>query len=119
MDHKDLDAWRQAMILVEEVYKITSKFPKHEQYGLISQVRRAAVSIPSNLSEGAARNGNKEFHNFLGISLGSLAELETQMIIAGRLDYADVSGVLALLSRVRALLIGLRRRIQGTYTQAI
>ena len=111
MDHKDLDAWKQAMNLVEEVYKVTSGFPKQEQYGLSSQVRRAAVSVPSNLSEGAARNGSKEFHNLLGISLGSLAELETQMIIAGRLKYADVSELLALVSRVRALLIGLRRSI--------
>ena len=74
MDHKDLEAWKQAICLVEEVYKISATFPKQETYGLTSQTRRAAVSIPSNISEGAARNGRKEYSNFLGISLGSLAE---------------------------------------------
>ena len=111
MDHKELDAWKQAMNLVEEVYKLSSTFPKQELYGLTSQVRRAAVSIPSNISEGAARNGNKEFNNFLGISLGSLAEVETQMIIAERLGYVGVSDVLPLVGRVRALILGLRRHV--------
>jgi len=112
MDHKDLDAWKQAMRLVEEVYRVSSRFPKQETYGLTSQVRRAAVSVPSNLSEGAARNGNKEFINFLGISLGSLAEVETQLIIASRLGYADVSVLLSLVSRVRALMIALRKYLK-------
>ena len=96
------------MQLVEDVYKVSANFPKQEIYGLTSQMRRAAVSVPSNLSEGAARNGDKEFINFLGISLGSLAEVETQLIIASRLGYADVSVLLTLVSRVRALIIALR-----------
>lgn len=75
MNHKDMKAWNLSMQLVEEVYKVSSDFPKQEMYGLTSQVRRAVVSVPSNLSEGAARNGNREFINFLGVSLGSLAEL--------------------------------------------
>jgi len=112
MDHKELDAWKQAIQLVEEVYKVSSGFPKQETYGLTSQVRRAAVSVPSNLSEGAARNGDKEFINFLGISLGSLAEVETQLIIASRLGYADVSVLLSLVSRVRALIIALRKYLK-------
>ncbi len=66
MDHKDLEAWKQAVCLVEEIYKISATFPKQETYGLTSQLRRAAVSIPSNISEGAARNGRKEYSNFLG-----------------------------------------------------
>ena len=85
MDHKNLTAWKQAMTLVEQVYTVTTRFPAQETYGLTSQMRRAAVSVPSNLSEGAARNGHREYINFPGISLGSLAELETQAIIASRL----------------------------------
>jgi four helix bundle protein len=108
MDHKDLEAWKESMRLVEEVYKISAQFPKQELYGLTSQIRRAAVSIPSNLSEGAARNGNKEYINFLGISLGSLAEVETQLIIASRLGYADVSVMLARVQKIRALFLALR-----------
>ena len=102
MDHKDLEAWKQSMFLVEQVYKASAKFPAPETYGLTSQVRRAAVSIPSNLSEGAARNGSREYINFPGISPGSLAELETQLIIASRLDYADMSELLTTLNHVRS-----------------
>ncbi|MGB5440641.1 MAG: four helix bundle protein [Gammaproteobacteria bacterium] len=112
MDHKDLEAWKQAICLVEEVYKISANFPRHEMYGLTSQARRAAVSIPSNISEGAARNGSKEYNNFLGIALGSLAELETQLIIASRLNYADVKSQLVAVTHVRSLIIGLRNYIQ-------
>ena len=112
MDHKNLEAWKQAICLVEEVYKISATFPKQETYGLTSQLRRAAVSIPSNISEGAARNGRKEYSNFLGISLGSLAELETQLIIASRLGYADVKKQLTMIGHVRSLIIGLRNHVQ-------
>ena len=72
--HKDLDAWKESMSLVEEVYKLTESFPKEEIFGLTSQMRRAATSIPSNIAEGAARNSEKEFIQFLHVSLGSLAE---------------------------------------------
>jgi four helix bundle protein len=109
MNHKELDAWNLSMQLVEEVYKVSSSFPKQEMYGMTSQIRRAVVSVPSNLSEGAARNSNKEFINFLGVSLGSLAEVETQLLIASRLGYADINELLPLLGRVRALIIALKR----------
>jgi four helix bundle protein len=114
MDHKHLEAWRQAMLLVEQVYKASARFPTHEVYGLISQMRRAAVSVPSNLSEGAGRNGSREYINFLGISLGSLAELETQSIIASRLGYADTADILNSINQVRALLIGLRNHLKSS-----
>jgi four helix bundle protein len=78
MDHKDLDVWKKSMNLVVLIYDITSKFPSDERFGLTSQMRRAAVSIPSNIAEGAARKGDKEFIQFLMIALGSLSELETQ-----------------------------------------
>jgi len=116
MNHKDLEAWKQAMCLVEDVYKVSARFPKQEIYGLTSQIRRAAVSVPSNLSEGAARNGRKEFSNFLGISLGSLAEVETQLIIASRLNYAEVTELLSSVGHVRSLILGLRNHVQNGMT---
>ena len=85
--HKDLDVWKRSMDLVFQVYKTTETFPKHEQYALTSQLRRAAVSIPSNIAEGAGRKNRKEFIQFLYVALGSLAELDTPLIIAGKLGY--------------------------------
>jgi four helix bundle protein len=87
--HKDLDVWKLSMNLVEMIYELTKSFPKEEQYGLKSQMRRSAVSVPSNISEGAARKGNKEYIQFLYIALGSLSELETQLLISIRLKYCD------------------------------
>jgi len=85
--HKDLDIWKNSIQLVSELYKITETFPKSEIFGLSSQVRRAAVSIPSNIAEGAARSHDKEFVQFLYIALGSLSELETQLIISENLGF--------------------------------
>jgi len=85
--HKDLDAWKNAIALVTDIYKITKDFPSDEKYGLTSQIRRSAVSIPSNIAEGAGRNHDKEFIQFLYIALGSLSELETQMIISCNLGF--------------------------------
>ncbi len=83
--HKDLEVWKNSIAFVTDIYNITSKFPKNELYGLISQINRSAVSIPSNIAEGAARNHHKEFIQFLYISLGSLSEIETQLIISNNL----------------------------------
>lgn len=85
--HKDLDAWKTSVEFVTRIYKITEIFPKSEEFGLKNQLRRASVSIPSNIAEGAARNHTKEFIQFLYISLGSLSEVETQLIIAHNLNY--------------------------------
>ncbi len=85
--HHELRAWQDAISLVKDIYQITASFPKEEIYALTSQMRRAAVSIPSNIAEGAARTGDKEFLQFLSISRGSLSELETQLIIAKELGY--------------------------------
>jgi len=84
--HKDLKVWQEAMDLVTSVYSISKNFPKYE---LTSQMRRAAVSVPSNIAEGAGRKGGKEFSRFLFIALGSLSELETQLEIAFRLNYIE------------------------------
>jgi four helix bundle protein len=83
----DLYTWQKAMELVEEVYRLTQFFPKEETYGLRSQVRRAAVSIPSNIAEGQGRESTKEFQHFLSIARGSLYEVITQLLIAQRLKY--------------------------------
>ena len=104
--HKRLDVWKKAMQLVKGIYRITAKFPDEEKYGLTSQMRRSAVSVPSNIAEGAARSGKKEFLRFLYIARGSLSELETQILIAIELTYIteekditdDIETVFALLS---------------------
>ena len=85
--HYKLEAWKEAMALVSATYRVTQGFPKEELYGLSSQLRRSAVSIPSNLAEGAARQGPKEFAQFLNIAMGSISELETQLLIAVDLGY--------------------------------
>lgn len=85
--HKDLDVWKKAIELVVSIYKTTSSFPREEIYGLTSQIRRAAISIPSNIAEGAARNHDNEYRQFLCIALASSAELETQLIISNSLGF--------------------------------
>ena len=87
--HKDLEIWKKGIDLVEDIYRFTKTFPPEEMYGLTSQMRRSAVSIPSNIAEGAARQSNKEFLQFLYIALGSLSEIETQLFIAQRLGYTS------------------------------
>jgi four helix bundle protein len=89
--HKDLDVWKESMALAKQIYLLTAKFPKEETYGLISQIRRSAVSIPSNIAEGAARNSTKEFIQFLYVSLGSLAELETQLLLSKEIGIVEYS----------------------------
>ena len=98
--HRDLVAWQKAMELVTEIYRTTRNFPREEQCGLVSQLRRAAVSIPSNIAEGYGRNSRNEFHHFVGQARGSLAEVETQIEIAKNLDYVSQESCPELLSRV-------------------
>ena len=86
---KELEIWKKGIELVKEVYKLTEKFPDSELYGLTSQMRRCAVSMPSNVAEGFRRKHSKEFKQFLNVALGSLAELETQIIIAKELGYLE------------------------------
>lgn len=88
-DYKDLIAWQKAMDLVVEVYRLTQAFPAEERFGLTNQIRRAAVSVPSNIAEGQARGAGRDFAHFLRIANGSRQEVETQMEIAVRLGYID------------------------------
>ncbi len=98
--YKDLVAWQKSMDLVTAVYRASQGFPKEEIFGLVSQTRRAAVSVPSNIAEGHARTSKKEFQYFLSNARGSLAELETQLTIAHQLAYIDETGINQLLDRL-------------------
>lgn len=102
------------MRLVKMTYLVTQSFPKEEMYGLTTQMRRAAVSIPSNLAEGAARSTKKEFAQFVSISKGSLSELETQMLIASELGYLSPEHeIFGHLDRVGKLLSGFHKSVAG------
>ena len=114
--YQDLMAWRKAMDLVTEVYKITHNFPREEIFGLTSQLRRAAVSVPSNIAEGQGRTSRKEFLYFLGNAKGSLSEAETQILIARNLGYIDKEGIndlLNLAAEVGRILNGLMASLRN------
>jgi len=110
--HHKLYAWTEAMALVQLSYEATRDWPKEETYGVSAQIRRAAVSIPSNLAEGAGRNGQKEFLQYLGIVRGSLSELETQLLIAVNLGYLpNEHQAFASLERVSRFVTGLHKKL--------
>ena len=110
--HHRLDVWNDAIGLVEAVYRLTSSFPADERFGLTSQLRRAAVSVPSNIAEGAARRSRKEYLHHLGIARGSLSEVETQCVIASRLGLKDHdAGLDDHIERVFARLNALIKRL--------
>jgi four helix bundle protein len=113
MNHKDLDVWKRAMDLVEQVYLLTSSFPSSEIYGLTAQLRRAAVSVPSNIAEGSSRTGDKELLYFLNVATGSISEIETQLLIGVRLKYVDQQNeIFDLITEVRKLLLGFRNYVK-------
>lgn len=112
--YRDLIAWQKAMYLVSAVYQCTQTFPTTERYGLVSQLRRAAISVPSNIAEGHARISTGEFRQFLGHALGSLMEIETQVFISQRLGYVDSvqsKGLLQLTTEIGKVLNGLLRSL--------
>lgn len=110
--HKDLKVWKESMELVILIYAATKEFPKDELYGLTSQIRRASISIPSNIAEGAGRKGSKEFIRFLYIALGSLSELETQIEIALNLNYVkNLDEVILKIIYIRRMLSKLIRSL--------
>lgn len=110
--HKDLEVWKKALELSTHLYALTKEFPKEEMYGLGAQIRRSAVSIPSNIAEGAARQSRKEFIQFLHIASGSTAELETQLLLASRMGLIADDGLFHRIEGVRKLLLGLLRSLK-------
>ena len=112
--YKDLIAWQKAMSLVTHVYEITGGFPDEEKFGLTSQMRRCAVSVPSNIAEGQARNTPGEFKQFLGIARGSIAELTTQLMIAQNLGYLpNEDTTIPMAEEVGRILSGLIRSLKS------
>jgi len=113
MDYKDLNVWKESMDLVENIYKISKLFPKEESYALSAQIKRAVVSVPSNIAEGQNRNTKKEFIQFLYISLGSISEVETQLLIARRLNYVNnIEMELKQITKIRKMINALINSIK-------
>ena len=113
--YRDLEVWQKAMAFVEDVYKAVKTFPREEQYGLSDQIRRAAVSIPSNIAEGFGRDTPKEFAHFLSIARGSLYEVMTQLEIASRLGYlAQDSGLYPQAESIGKMLNSLKKRLAAS-----
>ena len=115
-NYKDLVVWQKGIALAKATYRLTSKFPSEEKFGLVSQMRRAAVSIPSNIADGQARHTTGEFIQFISHAEGSVAELETQLILSIELGFATTDSAkpsLNLLDEIRRMLNGLRRKLSG------
>ena len=116
--HRDLIVWQKAMQLVSSVYRFSQSFPQDERFGLTSQMRRAAVSVPSNIAEGRSRSSRKDFAQFLHTALGSFAELETQLEIAQNLNFGDAREYVAcitLVEEVRRMLLALVAKLKGDF----
>lgn len=112
---RELEVWRLAMQLAQAVYELASEFPQDERYGLRAQVQRAAVSVPSNIAEGNARGATRDYIRFVSIAYGSLAELQTQVLLANRLGFVSevrIAGVVALAERVGMMLLRLRQALE-------
>ncbi len=116
MNHKDLEVWKKSMELVIDIYKMTQKFPDTEKFGLINQIRRAAVSVPSNIAEGCARNSDKENLRFIDIACGSLAEIETQLLISVQLGYYEITKAQLIIDKIDnigRMLSGLKKHLKN------
>jgi four helix bundle protein len=119
--HKELKVWQESIEFVSSVYSLTKGFPKEELYGIISQLNRASVSIAANIAEGAGRNSNKEFVQFLGIAMGSSAEVETLLIISfkqGFIANESYEGAILKLNQIQNMLFRLQEVIKEKYKQS-
>lgn len=115
--HKDLEVWKDSISFVTEIYRLTNYYPPEEKFGLISQIRRSAVSVPANIAEGSARSSPKELIQFLSIALGSVSELETLIIISRNLNYIDQNNFEEInhrIEKIRRMLIALKKSIKVT-----
>lgn len=119
-NYKNLHIWQDGIKLARRIYEITSTFPANEKYGIVSQMTRAAISIPSNIAEGAGRNSNKDFANFLSIAMGSLFELHTQIVICEQIGYIDSETVKEIDQQIYTLqqqINTYKQRIEGNATR--
>jgi four helix bundle protein len=117
--HEKLEVWNRAIEFVVKIYQATTEFPKDERFGLTSQIRRAAVSIPANIAEGAARQSSKEFAHFLSIAQGSASELETELLIAERLSYLESDiyrKIYNELNTIARMIVGLSQHLKRKET---
>lgn len=115
-NYRNLKVWQRSIDLTKEVYRLSGKFPREELYGLTSQIRRASVSVPSNIAEGHARHTDNEFHKFLTYSIGSLAEIDTQLEIAVQLDFVtseQTADLKVVLTECRKMLVSLEQRTRA------
>jgi len=108
---KDLKIWQEAMKVVKSTYLLTAQLPLDERFGLISQINRSAVSIPSNIAEGSGRTTDKDFLNFINISLSSSFELETQLILANDLFQLDVQDLIGKINELQRMIVGFKKSI--------
>ena len=115
MYHKDTEVWKKSIELVKQIYSITKTYPKEELFSLTNQMRRAAVSIPSNIAEGCARATDKEAIRFLDIAIGSLAELDTQLVISQELGLINDNPCEDNINKISALIIGLKKYLLNKY----
>lgn len=116
--YQDLDVWQRGMNLAELAYRLTRAFPKEELFGLTSQIRRAASSIPANIAEGWGRQGNKEFQHFLRVAQGSLRELETHLLLSQRVGICTTDQIAPLMSEATVLskqLVNLNRSLERSH----
>ena len=115
--YKELLVWQKGMSLAKGVYGLTARFPTDERFGLVSQMRRAAVSVPSNIAEGQARHGTREFLQFLSHASGSLAELETQLLLSVDMKYCaqnDAESIAGLINELQKMIAALRRTLDSS-----
>jgi four helix bundle protein len=118
--HHRLEVWKRAIEMVTNIYKITEDFPKTEIYGLSMQMRKSAISIPSNIAEGAGRSSKKEFEQFLSIAQGSVSELETQLIIANKLNYiSDIDNLIKELDETSKMILGLSKSLKNKNKESL
>ena len=116
-NYKNLHIWQEGINLARKIYEVTANFPANEKYGIVSQMTRAAVSIPSNIAEGAGRNSNKDFANFLSIAIGSIFELHTQIAICEQIGYIDEETTKQLEQQIYTLqqqITTYKQRIEGS-----
>ncbi|MDT8393131.1 MAG: four helix bundle protein [Bacteroidales bacterium] len=114
---KELDVWKLSVDMVEEIYKLTDHFPRREHFGIVSQIRRSVVSIPSNIAEGAGKSTNGDFSRFISIASGSCNELETQLVISKRLLFLaeeDFEQIVCKLNRIQKMLFRLQQSLRST-----